>query len=75
MAFEKLPETDTAVCPLCGEPNHCTLAADPEATECWCDKLEFPQQILEQVPAGALQRACICRNCLERFINERTGAD
>ena len=52
-SFAKLPnkyEPDPAVCPLCGKPNLCAVAADPDATECWCEAVEFPEELLAQIP-------------------------
>jgi hypothetical protein len=61
------PKIDTTKCPLCGGPNQCALAADPTATECWCDDKKFPRELLEKIPAKAVRRACICPKCLERY--------
>ncbi|MBT3190143.1 MAG: cysteine-rich CWC family protein [Anaerolineae bacterium] len=58
---------NTAVCPLCGEPNQCAVAADPNATECWCESVIFPEELLEKVPKDAVRKTCICQKCLERF--------
>jgi hypothetical protein len=74
MEIEMSPKIDTAICPLCGQPNNCPMAVDPNATGCWCGDLEFPQELLDQVPETALHQACICRNCLDRFMDERKGA-
>ncbi|MCF7821582.1 MAG: cysteine-rich CWC family protein [Mariprofundaceae bacterium] len=54
-------------CPLCGEPNDCAMACCQSADEkvsCWCRSEQFPQTLLDQVPSGAVRRACICRRCL-----------
>lgn len=58
---------NTARCPLCGEPNQCALAADPEATECWCDFVVFPEELLAQIPDAAVRKTCVCQKCLEQF--------
>ena len=66
---------DTATCALCGGPNQCALAADPSATECWCDTQEFPDELLGRIPANAVRRVCICQKCLEQYLkrmNEST---
>lgn len=65
------PHIDTLKCPLCGRPNQCALAADPSATECWCDKEKFPPELLAQIPTEAVRRACICEKCLERYRETR----
>jgi hypothetical protein len=69
MDIKLTPQVNTAICPLCGQPNDCAVVADPNATECWCEGVEFPQELLDQVPDDALHKACICRDCLERFNN------
>ena len=67
------PKIDTAVCPLCGQPNNCAMAADPSATQCWCGDLKFPQELMDQVPENVIHQTCICRNCFDRFMIERKG--
>jgi hypothetical protein len=32
---------------------------------CWCKTEQFPQALLNKVPATAKHRACICQRCLE----------
>lgn len=74
MDIEMSPKIDTAVCPLCGKPNDCAVAADPNATECWCEDVEFPQELFDQVPENAFRKVCICRACLERYNGDnKTG--
>ena len=68
---KKRPIIDKTVCPLCGQPNECPMEADPNAAECWCEELEFPRELLDQVPENALHQTCICRRCLDRFMIER----
>lgn len=58
---------NTATCPLCGRPNQCVLAADPSATECWCDAVEFPKELLEKIPKNAERKTCVCQRCLEKY--------
>ena len=38
---------DTAKCPLCGEPNQCAMAADADASECWCESVIFSEELLD----------------------------
>jgi hypothetical protein len=63
---------DKAICPLCGGPNHCAVAADPNATECWCEDVKFPAELLDRVPESIGQKACICQKCLQNY-QEETG--
>ena len=56
---------DPAICPLCGRPNSCARAADPNSTKCWCGQEVFPPELLARVPEEAARKACICLDCLE----------
>ena len=66
MNTEKIPY-DAGVCPLCGESNKCAMLADPNATECWCESVVFPQELLDQVPPQLDRKACICKKCVDSF--------
>jgi len=66
-------DCDLARCPLCGEPNQCAMAADPEATECWCETEKFPHDLLARVPEAAVRRTCICQRCLKEHQRSTTG--
>jgi len=68
-----LPEFfDPAHCPLCGQANQCLLSS-PAAYKgpCWCTREEFPAELLARVPEPLRNRACICRDCLEKFRMEK----
>jgi hypothetical protein len=58
---------DTSTCPLCGEPNQCALAADHNATECWCESVDFPDGLLAQIPDEAVRKTCVCQKCLNKY--------
>jgi len=60
-------DLDNSICPLCGGPNQCALAVDRNADECWCDKVEFPKELLAQIPDGAVRKTCVCQTCLINF--------
>ena len=62
---------DTTICPLCGEPNQCAMMANPKATECWCESVIFPEELLAKVPKDAARKACICQACFEKFQESR----
>ena len=66
---------DTAICPLCGEPNHCAMAANPEAEKCWCEGVEFPPELLAQIPENAVRKTCVCKKCLEKYQETINLAD
>ena len=60
---------DPELCPLCGEPNQCLLAAGAHSNqECWCFHVRFPASLLERVPEEARHRACICQQCLKESL-------
>jgi hypothetical protein len=42
------------------------MAADPNATRCWCFDVEIAPEALERVPAGARGVACVCARCAAR---------
>jgi hypothetical protein len=69
------PGINSALCPLCGEPNQCAMAADPDAKECWCGNKKFPRDLLAQIPDKAVRRVCICEKCLEEFLAESDSSD
>lgn len=59
---------DPCLCPLCGKPNGCAMVCEPaeqDAQPCWCTREHFSAQLLQQVPAPAKDRACICRACVK----------
>ena len=64
------PDTDPidpARCPLCGAPNGCAMeqarATGEAPAPCWCLTARFPPALLNQVPAEARGRACVCARC------------
>jgi len=60
-------DQNPARCALCGGPNQCALAADPSAEACWCDAVEFPEELLALVRDAAKRKVCICQECLANF--------
>ena len=63
-------------CPLCGGANECQLCSPATYKgSCWCAALEMPEPLLARVPESLRNRACICRNCLEKFQRERELSD
>lgn len=68
MAQDHKPCADRGKCPLCGGPNQCALAADPAATQCWCDTVVFPAELLAKIPLEAVRKTCVCQKCLEEYL-------
>ena len=60
------PLQSGARCPLCAQSNRCDLTAD---AGCWCMRETFPQAIFELVEDGKRGKACICKECLDKFKN------
>jgi hypothetical protein len=60
-------------CPLCGNTNFCgNISKSGNAAECWCQAPEimFPQELIQQVPSALRDKACICKNCVEKFNHQ-----
>jgi hypothetical protein len=72
--FSDRKETNTAKCPLCGEPNQCALAADHNATECWCESADFQEELVAQIPDEAVRKTCVCQKCDDEY-QESINAD
>ena len=70
MSSSQATELDPARCPICGDLNECATVADPDATECWCEAVKFPQDLLARVPKNAVARVCVCRHCIEKLNKE-----
>jgi prepilin-type N-terminal cleavage/methylation domain-containing protein/prepilin-type processing-associated H-X9-DG protein len=57
-----------AACPLCGGANRCQLASPVVYKgQCWCAHEEISGELLARVPENFRNRACICKNCVEKF--------
>ena len=67
MKAKKNDALNIALCPLCGQPNHCAMAVDPNATDCWCESVIFPEELLAQIPENAVRKTCVCQECLEKY--------
>ena len=58
---------DASRCPLCGELNRCAREADSRCQSCWCQSAAIPPGLLEQIPAAARMRACVCQRCVAEY--------
>lgn len=59
--LEALPNT---ICPLCGGANNCAPAAAGSLdVPCWCSTVAVSKEALAQVPAGLVNKACLCPRC------------
>lgn len=52
---------DTHRCPICGASNDCAVARGEGS--CWCFTRSIPDAVLEKIPPGARERACVCKAC------------
>ncbi len=55
-------------CPICGQDNQC--GNELGKSTCWCSVESFPQEIFELIPEEKLRKACICKDCLEKFAKQ-----
>jgi hypothetical protein len=56
-----VPAVRPDICPVCGGPNGCGIAAG--ASTCWCFTAAIPAAALERIPDEARDRSCICAAC------------
>ena len=63
---------DTSRCPICHELNVCAMekakATGTNPERCWCMDAVFTPAVMNQVPAVAKGKACICAKCAESLI-------
>lgn len=57
---------DKNICPLCGQNNNCQHGQ----VDCWCTKIKIPKDILDMVPEEKKGKACICKNCIEKYLKD-----
>ncbi|MES0362153.1 MAG: cysteine-rich CWC family protein [Anaerolineales bacterium] len=63
------------MCPLCGGPNQCALAADPAATESHQHSVAFPSELLAQIPRDSIRKSCVCQKCFAQFQESANVSD
>jgi hypothetical protein len=60
------------LCPLCGKANQCAMeieqATGVKQAPCWCTRVDFIGELLQQVPEESQGTACICATCQEASI-------
>jgi hypothetical protein len=58
---------DPSRCPLCGQPNACSMHAAQVSGEpvqpCWCATQTFSAELLARIPLQAQRKACVCQGC------------
>jgi hypothetical protein len=55
---------DPSLCPRCGEPNACVMAAGDPESGCWCESVVVPSALLDALPDDAKGAACLCAACI-----------
>jgi hypothetical protein len=63
---------DPRRCPLCGSRNEC--GTEEGAGSCWCYEERIPEAVLDAVPDGARDLACVCRACAAGRVEASTAA-
>ena len=43
-------EVNKGICPICGKPNNCGYENGLSHEGCWCEKIEVPKELREQIP-------------------------
>ncbi|MFY0640018.1 MAG: cysteine-rich CWC family protein [Bermanella sp.] len=69
---------DPLLCPLCQQQNRCVNLGDKDTNKiCWCNnpEIQFPKELLDQVPEDKKGKACICQQCARSFSNEKINGD
>lgn len=57
-------------CPICGKDNYCGAKAGLAHGECWCDTIKIPRGMQALVPPELYMKACICKDCVDRYVTE-----
>ncbi|NQU62815.1 MAG: cysteine-rich CWC family protein [SAR324 cluster bacterium] len=60
---------DRSICPICDQPNLCGGEDSSHKIDgrCWCADEIIPREIFKLVPEDKLNKACICKKCLDKF--------
>lgn len=72
----EIKKVDPLLCPLCQQKNRCANLGDKETNKtCWCNDpdIQFPKELLDQVPADKKGKACICQRCAQAFSSEKAN--
>lgn len=64
-------EINKSKCPLCGKPNHCRFEMGLAHEGCWCETIEIPKELREQIPEELRGKACICKECVIAYKNKK----
>ncbi|WP_078427975.1 cysteine-rich CWC family protein [Alkalihalobacterium alkalinitrilicum] len=56
---------DAKKCPICNKDNRC--GNEQNQPSCWCSMESFPDEIFKLISDEKRNKACICKECLERY--------
>ena len=63
----KIMKVDKSICPICGRPNNCAYEKGLSHGSCWCEKIEVPKGLREQISESLRGKACICKECVMNY--------
>ncbi len=58
--------TRDKICPICKKDNGCRSGEDT----CWCYTIKVPKGLLETIDDRDRGKACVCKNCIEKYNRE-----
>jgi hypothetical protein len=69
----KKSELDPHRCPICQQNNACGNLENPASESCWCRdaELTFPKALIETLPSDMRNKACICRRCVQAYLDQQ----
>ncbi len=69
----KQTELDPKLCPICQQNNACGNLQSATVASCWCHdtELSFPKELLDTLPSDMRNKACICRRCVQAFLDQQ----
>lgn len=53
---------EKSTCPICGKNNKCT-----HSNNCWCHTTKVSKKVIDMVPQDKKGKACICKECVEKY--------
>ena len=61
---------DPKKCPFCKQSNGCQ--AHIPNNDCWCNHFKIPEALREYIPHEQRMKACICKECAQLFIHNKS---
>lgn len=58
--------SEEKICPLCGKANNCKDGSK----DCWCNYVIIPKELIDMVPEEKRGKACICKECVDKYKND-----